>query len=113
MPGAATPLAARGGEGVGEGGVPGPAPADAYPFRTLSPPLRFAMAFASVSVVFVINRLAGTVVDDGSQFLLLSIAVMASAWFGGTGPAIAATLLGAILGSIETRPTAAAGAATP
>jgi signal transduction histidine kinase len=76
-------------------------PADAYPFRTLSAPLRFAIALAAISVVFVVDRTAGEVIDDGSKFLLMGTAVMASAWFAGTGPALAATVLGAVLGSFE------------
>jgi signal transduction histidine kinase len=75
--------------------------ADAYPFRTLSAPLRFAIALAAISVVFVVDRTAGEVIDDGSKFLLMGTAVMASAWFAGTGPALAATVLGAVLGAFE------------
>ena len=39
--------------------------------------------------------------DDASKFLLLGTAVLASAWFAGTGPALAATVLGAVLGACE------------
>jgi signal transduction histidine kinase len=73
--------------------------ADAYPFPTLPTPLRFAVALASVAAVFVIDRAFGTVIDDGSHFLLLATAVMASAWFAGTGPALAATVTGALVGA--------------
>jgi signal transduction histidine kinase len=73
--------------------------ADAYPFRTLPAPLRFAVALASVGAVFVIDRMFGSVIDDGSHFLLLTTAVMASAWFAGTGPALAATVTGALVGA--------------
>ena len=38
-------------------------------------------------------------IDDGSLFLLLATAVMASAWFAGTGPALAATVTGALVGA--------------
>jgi signal transduction histidine kinase len=75
--------------------------ADAYPFRTLSAPLRFAIAIASVGAVFVIDRAGGALVDDGSHFLLLGIAVMTTAWFAGTGPALTATVLGAIIGAAD------------
>jgi signal transduction histidine kinase len=75
--------------------------ADAYPFRTLAAPLRFAIALAAISIVFVIDRAAGAMIDDGSKFLLMGTAVMASAWFAGTGPALAATVLGAVLGAFE------------
>jgi signal transduction histidine kinase len=76
-------------------------PADAYPFPTLAAPLRFAIALAAISVVFLVDRAAGTMIDDGSKFLLLGTAVMASAWFAGTGPALAATVLGGVLGAFE------------
>ena len=84
---------------------------DAYPFPTQPAPIRFAVALVAVSVVFLIERAGGAAVDDGSQFLLLGTAVMASAWFAGTGPALAATVLGAVLGALEVgdgRTTAAA-----
>ena len=74
--------------------------ADAYPFRTLPAPLRFGIALASVAIVFLIDRSAGIAFDDGSHFLLLGMAVLASAWFAGTGPALAATVLGATLGAL-------------
>ncbi|HEX6975628.1 MAG TPA: hybrid sensor histidine kinase/response regulator [Vicinamibacterales bacterium] len=63
--------------------------------------MRFAIAIVSVALVFLIERAGGSAVDDGSQFLLLGTAVMASAWFAGTGPALAATVLGATLGALE------------
>lgn len=74
---------------------------DAYPFRTLPAPVRFGIALAALGCVFLIAWLGGTAIDDGSHFLLLGIAVMASAWFGGTGPALAITVLGAVLGAME------------
>ena len=62
--------------------------------------------------MFAIDRVAGATIDDGSKFLLMGTAVMASAWFAGTGPALAATVLGAALGAYEaTGP--AGGAAVP
>jgi signal transduction histidine kinase/CheY-like chemotaxis protein len=72
--------------------------ADAYPFTTRPAPLRFAVALASVGIVYFADS-AFNLIDDGSQFLLLGTAVMASAWFAGTGPALAATVLGAVLGA--------------
>ena len=73
--------------------------ADAYPFPTQPVSLRFAVALAAVGVVFVIDAFFDHLIDDGSQFLLLGTAVMASAWFAGTGPALAATVAGAVLGA--------------
>lgn len=76
---------------------------DAYPFPTFPAPLRFAIALVTVSVVFAIDAIAGAPVDQASKFLLLGTAVLASAWFAGTGPGLAATVLGALLGSLEGR----------
>src|SRR5918993_1213446 len=73
--------------------------ADAYPFPTQPAPLRFAVALAAVGAVFFIDYFFGAVIDDGSHFLLLATAVMATAWFAGTGPALAATVVGAIVGA--------------
>jgi signal transduction histidine kinase/CheY-like chemotaxis protein len=73
-------------------------PADAYPFPTLPAPLRFAIAMAAVSIVFITDAVTATALDHVSKFLLLGVAVLASAWFAGTGPALAATILGAALG---------------
>jgi len=75
-----------------------PRSADAYPFPTFPSPLRFAIAMAAVSVVFVTDAVAVAALDDVGRFLLLGTAVLASAWFAGTGPALAATILGAALG---------------
>lgn len=62
-------------------------PADAYPFPTLPAPLRFAIALAAVSIVFVTDAVGRAPLDAVSRFLLLGTAVLASAWFAGTGPA--------------------------
>src|SRR4030095_8844080 len=75
--------------------------ADAYPFPAQPAPLRFAVALAAVGAVFVIDYFYGSLADAGSQFLLLGTAVMASAWFAGTGPALAATVAGAVVGAWE------------
>jgi signal transduction histidine kinase len=74
---------------------------DAYPFPTFPAPLRFAIALSAVLTVFVVDAISGAPVDDAGKFLLLGIAVLASAWFAGTGPALAATVLGAVLGTYE------------
>jgi len=74
---------------------------DAYPFPTFPGPLRFAIALAAVAIVFIVDHLSGWPVDEPAKFILLGIAVMASAWFAGTGPALAATVLGSVLGAFE------------
>ena len=67
----------------------------------LSTPLRYALALASVAAVVTLDRLAGSLMDDGSQFLLLASAVMASAWLGGAGPALLATVTGVLLAALD------------
>lgn len=76
-------------------------PADAYPFPTRPAPLRFAIAIGSIAAVFLLDFTLDDLIDDGSLFLLLGTAVMATAWFAGTGPALAATVLGAVVGGYE------------
>jgi signal transduction histidine kinase len=65
-------------------------------------PSRFAIALATVGLVYFAERTFGSLIDDGSLFLILGTAVMASAWFAGTGPALAATVFGALLGAWDT-----------
>jgi signal transduction histidine kinase/CheY-like chemotaxis protein len=77
-------------------------PADAYPFPTLATPVRFAIAAGLVGLAFMLDRTADLLIDDGSQLILFGIAVLATAWFAGTGPAIAATVLAAALGANAT-----------
>ncbi len=72
---------------------------DAFPFRPLPAPARYAIALAAVSLVFLVNYNFDALIDEGSHFLLLGTAVMASAWCVGTGPALAATVVGALLGA--------------
>jgi len=71
---------------------------DAYPFSRQPPAFGYAIGIAAVALVFALHRAVGQLVDDGSLFLLLGTAVMATAWFAGTGPALAATVAGALLG---------------
>ncbi|MEP6592283.1 MAG: HAMP domain-containing sensor histidine kinase, partial [Acidobacteriota bacterium] len=87
---------------------------DGYPFPRVPPSLRFAIALLAVGLVFALSWAGGEAIDDGSEFLLLGTAVLASAWFAGTGPALAATVTGALLGAYEasTAPVANAAAST-
>lgn len=77
----------------------GPPGTDAFPFPTLGAPLRFAIASALVSVVFILDTFAPTLIDTGSRFILLGTAVGATAWLAGTGPALVATVIMAVLGA--------------
>ncbi|MBA3231890.1 MAG: hybrid sensor histidine kinase/response regulator [Acidobacteria bacterium] len=63
--------------------------------------LRYAVALGAIAAVFLVDRLAGGAVDEASHFLLLGTMVTASAWFAGTGPALAAVVLGALMGAID------------
>ena len=75
--------------------------ADAYPFPTLSAPLRFSIALGLVAFVFLLDAIAPSLIDDGSLFILLGTAVGGTAWFAGTGPALAATVIAAVLGAMR------------
>src|SRR5690349_1662543 len=76
-------------------------PPDAYPFPTWPAPFRFGIALAAVLAVFVPDAVGRAPLDAVSRFLLLGTAVLASAWFAGTGPALGATVLGAVLGAFD------------
>lgn len=78
--------------------------ADAYPLPTFNAPVRFAFAIATVALAVLIARSFGGLLDGGGRFFLLSMAVMASAWFAGTGPALSATVSGALIGATAARP---------
>src|SRR5438045_1352552 len=68
--------------------------------RTAIPaPVRHAVGLVLVAVVFLGYRHSGTVIDDGGLFLLLGIVVLFNAWLAGTSTALAATVLGAVLGA--------------
>ncbi len=71
-----------------------------YPFPSIAAPARHFVALTSVVIVFLAHRAAGTVIDEGGLFLLLSVVVLGSAWFAGTGSALSVTVLGAVLGSL-------------
>lgn len=71
-----------------------------YPFPTVAVPARHFVALTAVVIVFLAHRAAGTLIDEGGLFLLLSIVVLGSAWFAGTGSALSVTVLGAVLGSL-------------
>jgi signal transduction histidine kinase len=79
-----------------------------YPLRAAA--VRYAVALGLVLLVVALSAAGGAAVDNGSEFLLLTIAVMAAAWLGGPGPALAAVLAGVLASSREsaTTPTTAA-----
>jgi len=71
-----------------------------YPFPTLPGPARHFGSIAAVVILFYAARSPATVLDEGGFFLLLGILVLGSAWFAGTGAALAVTVLGAIFGAV-------------
>jgi signal transduction histidine kinase/ActR/RegA family two-component response regulator len=71
-----------------------------YPFPDIALPARHFVALTAVVIVFLAHRAAGSVIDEGGLFLLLSIAVLGSAWLAGTGSALSVVVLGAVLGSV-------------
>jgi signal transduction histidine kinase len=70
-----------------------------YPFPSIALPARHFVALTAVVLVFLAHRAAGSVIDEGGLFLLLSVAVLGSAWFAGTASALSVTVLGAVLGA--------------
>ena len=71
-----------------------------FPYRQIPPVVRHTVSLSAVVLVYLGYERSGTVIDDGGLFLLLSVAVLFSAWFAGTGTALAATVGGALLGSL-------------
>src|SRR5215210_5976941 len=64
--------------------------------RFLDIALRYGVAALAVGVVLVVKLLLDTWITAESPFLLLAGAVVVGAWFGGLGPGLLATALGAL-----------------
>jgi PAS domain S-box-containing protein len=64
--------------------------------RTLDISLRYGVAVLAVGVVVAVKLLLDPWITAQSPFLLLAGAVVVSAWFGGWGPGLLATFLGAL-----------------
>lgn len=75
-----------------------------YPFPGVARAVRPFIALAVVAIIFLAYQSPVSVIDEGSLFLLLSIAVLGTAWFAGTGSALAVTVVGAVAGSFLARP---------
>src|SRR3712207_153202 len=58
--------------------------------------LRYGVAVMAVVLVIVLKLLVDPLIADQSPFLLLAGAVIIGAWFGGLGPGLLATALGAL-----------------
>jgi|SRR5215207_564211 len=64
--------------------------------RRRSLPLRYGVAVASIALASGLKLLLDPRMTEPSPFLLLAGAVMIAAWFGGLGPGLLATVLGAM-----------------
>ncbi|MEP7309933.1 MAG: DUF4118 domain-containing protein [Acidobacteriota bacterium] len=60
---------------------------------------QYAMAAAAVTLAFLVRLALKAPIGNASPFLLFTPAVMVVAWYGGVGPAVAATVVGALLGN--------------
>src|SRR5215210_1650926 len=61
-----------------------------------SPLARYGVAVLAVGLVLSLKLLLNPLITQQSPFLLMAAAVIVAAWFGGLGPGILATLLGAL-----------------
>jgi PAS domain S-box-containing protein len=64
--------------------------------RRSSPLLRYGVAVLAVALILVLKVLLSPLITQQSPFLLMAGAVMIGAWFGGFGPGLLATVLGAL-----------------
>ena len=58
--------------------------------------LRYSVAALSVALVLLIRLLLSPLITQETPFLLLSVAILVGAWFGGLGPGLLATVLAAL-----------------
>src|SRR5215210_7016990 len=61
-----------------------------------SPLARYGVAVLAVALVLLLKLLLNPLITQQSPFLLMAGAVMVGAWFGGFGPGLLATVLGAL-----------------
>ncbi|HEY6404122.1 MAG TPA: DUF4118 domain-containing protein, partial [Blastocatellia bacterium] len=60
--------------------------------------LQYFVAIAATAVVLTARFLLNPVLGDTAPLLIFTLSVIVSAWYGGLGPGILATALGALLG---------------
>src|SRR5689334_16132882 len=79
-----------------------------YPFPSIPRPVRHFVALTVVVIAVLASRTTAAI-DEGGLFLLMSITIVAAAWFAGVSSALAVTVLGAVLAAIgrEGRPNVA------
>lgn len=61
--------------------------------------LRYGVALLSVTLTLIGRLLLHPFLENDAPLLLFTLSVMVSAWYGGYGPGVFATLLGAVIGS--------------
>ena len=69
------------------------------PIRAASPLARYGLAVLATVLAFLLRLLLWPLLGEASPFLLFTPAVLAAAVYGGLGPGLLATLLGAMLGT--------------
>jgi signal transduction histidine kinase/CheY-like chemotaxis protein len=60
--------------------------------------LRYFVAIASTALVFTARLLLKSALGDVAPLVMFTLSVMVAAWYGGLGPGLTATALGAIIG---------------
>src|SRR3712207_9082975 len=65
--------------------------------------LRYGVAALAVALVVLLKLLLDPLITEQSPFLLLSVAVIVAAWFGGLGPGLLATALATLAARSEER----------
>ncbi len=64
--------------------------------RRASAPVRYGVAVSAIALALGLKLLLDPLIEEQSPFLLFSAAVMVGAWFGGLGPGLLVTVLGAV-----------------
>ena len=68
--------------------------------RRRSSTTAYALAVSSIVLALIVRFAVDPWMHQGSVFLFFAPAVMLAAWYGGFGPGVVATLLGAVLGNV-------------
>jgi PAS domain S-box-containing protein len=93
----------KGSQGPGYDTPPGLAEQRTWPWPLRqSPLLRYGVATLAVAALLLLKLLLDPLIPQQSPFLLLAGAVVVGAWFGGFGPGVLATVLGALAGAYFT-----------
>jgi PAS domain S-box-containing protein len=74
---------------------------------------RYGIALLSIVVATVLRRLLNPIVGEAYPFATIFLAVVFSAWYGGFGPALMASIAGLIAAAVFLAPSAPAGRPAP